>query len=1118
MNVRSHRIAAFGAGLTWVLLAGTSANAEDIELFVGSQSDTVKPNILLILDDSGSMATEVLTQNTYDPATTYSGSCNASRVYWSTSGEPPTCGTNNYFDFEALHCQRALTAFDAMLGGTYTDTMAQYDSGNQKRWETIAANQKSRPVECEDDRPDSSIGWEGHGDGTTPLQPYARNGNTSTLWSANPGDEISWGQSPANRTYTLFHGNYMNWYYSSGTTSTRIEVMQEVASNLVNSINGVNFGLMTFNFSEGGRVRHAVEDVTTGRATMQTAINGLTASNWTPLSETLHEAYLYLSGRNIQYGSASVAAAKDPSDSSRYNSPIDLTCQKTHIVLLTDGEPTQDHGVTSTVPGLIDYAGNSFTSLTGTSSCDAETYPSGLSPDGGRCLDDLAEFMFKADVSSLPGKQSVTTHTVGFLIDLPVLEEAAARGGGSYYTASDTATLSTALTRIITEILDTQATFTAPAVSVNSFNQTRNLDDLYFSIFRPSGTTHWPGNLKKYKLRGSDATIVDALGDPAVDPNTGFFSDTARSLWSTSVDGADVEKGGAANLIPDPRNVYTYLGDADLTDAANRVAKTNTAITDALLNTGNPGAPTRDEIIDFINGLDTSDVDQDNILLEPRNQMGDPLHAQPVSVVYGPTTDDARIYFATNDGYLHSIDTETGVEQWAFLPEEFLQNQVEFFEDNQSAVGVKYYGIDGSLRVQQFGDSDGIVEAGEKVYLFFGMRRGGDAYYALDVTNPDAPRVLWHRDSSSLPGIGQSWSSATPARINVQGATQNEQKMVLVIGGGYDPSQDNYMTSTDSIGNSIYILDSETGVLLWRGSNTGATKNFAVSGKGMDYSIPGDVRVVDLNTDGFADRMYAADMGGQVWRFDIFNGQPAAALVNGGVIAQLGAAGLASPTLPETRRFYYAPDVALATADDYTFMHVGIGSGYRAHPAETTNENRFYALRDYRSFAPMTQAEYDALTPIRDGDLVDVTVDTAANVPQGSPGWRLNLNDGGWIGEKVLAEARTFNDKVFVTTFRPGTSVDVCEPALGTNRQYVMSLFNGAPVNNRDGSVDTDPLTAADRWVEWEGAPPSETIFIFTEGGSGAEDEITRCVGTQCDEETFPPWPVRTFWSQESIE
>jgi type IV pilus assembly protein PilY1 len=250
-----------------------------------------------------------------------------------------------------------------------------------------------------------------------------------------------------------------------------------------------------------------------------------------------------------------------------------------------------------------------------------------------------------------------------------------------------------------------------------------------------------------------------------------------------------------------------------------------------------------------------------------------------------------------------------------------------------------------------------------------------------------------------------------------------------------------------------------------------------------------------------------------VWRFDVRNGNDAASLIDGGVIAQLGAAGITAPTLADTRRFYYAPDVALASNNQYSYLHIGVGSGYREHPQEMDNHNAFYALRDYKTFGSMDQLQYDGVTPIVPGDLVDVTANATASVPQGSPGWKLDLvAGGGWNGEKVLAETRTFNNRVFVTTFRPGTAGVNCHPALGTNRQYVMSLFTGAPINNRDGSTGTGPLTESDRYTEWEGAPPPETIFIFTDQG------INSCVGTECGLEDFPQFPIRTFWTQESIE
>ena len=247
---------------------------------------------------------------------------------------------------------------------------------------------------------------------------------------------------------------------------------------------------------------------------------------------------------------------------------------------------------------------------------------------------------------NLPGVQKVTTYTIGFTIDLPILATTAARGGGEYYLAHDTASLSTALTEIVTAILDTNTTFTAPAVAVNSFNRTQNRNDIFISLFESSGEAHWPGNLKKYRLRAADGVLVDANGAVAVDPATGFFADTAQSYWSAVVDGAETTLGGAANLLPDPvaRNVYTYTvgtgmgmggGNPDLSAASNIVVSTNLLIDDALLGIGQVGDPTRSDLIEFIPGLDVTDIDQDTIVAEPRKQLGDPLNAKPTHIING---------------------------------------------------------------------------------------------------------------------------------------------------------------------------------------------------------------------------------------------------------------------------------------------------------------------------------------------------------------------------------------------------------------------------------------------------------------------------------------------------
>jgi type IV pilus assembly protein PilY1 len=218
----------------------------------------------------------------------------------------------------------------------------------------------------------------------------------------------------------------------------------------------------------------------------------------------------------------------------------------------------------------------------------------------------------------------------------------------------------------------------------------------------------------------------------------------------------------------------------------------------------------------------------------------------------------------------------------------------------------------------------------------------------------------------------------------------------------------------------------------------------------MTHSIPGRVVAIDTDGDRYADRLYAGDMGGRVWRFDVWNGRPRSQLVTGGVLASLGAADATSPSIADTRRFYSAPDVALIQRRGaLPYYNLAIGSGYRGHPLHAETRDRFYSIRDRNPFGKLTQAQYEAATAIRDGDLVDITADPATTrVGQDARGWKLELRlNGGWSGEKVLAEATTVDGTVLFTTYQPSpaASADPCLPASGINRAYALKVDNGRP-------------------------------------------------------------------------
>ena len=306
------------------------------------------------------MSREVQTQGRFDTAVQYTGRCDTGRVYWRTGiGAPPRCSTDRWFERAALVCRGSLDAFDAG-NGSHTDRFARFDAAVDGRWERLDEGEKDGPVECEDDGGN-------HGGGADPLAVYARNGDAGRPWSADPRDEISWGQRPADRLYTVYDANYLNWYHGPRPVPrSRHYVLRDVATTLLTRIDGVNVGLMATNFDQGGSVLHPVEDIETARAALIDTVRGLTAGGSAPLAETLYEAGQYYAGRAVDYGEGhgpqvSAARSRDPDGGgARYASPMRLGCQKNFIVLLTGGVPAQDVDAEARIaalPGFSDAVG-----------------------------------------------------------------------------------------------------------------------------------------------------------------------------------------------------------------------------------------------------------------------------------------------------------------------------------------------------------------------------------------------------------------------------------------------------------------------------------------------------------------------------------------------------------------------------------------------------------------------------------------------------------------------------------------------------------------------------------------------------------------------------------------
>jgi len=1088
-----NRIGGVLAGALVTFSCVAPALADDSEIYTSASTNNVQPNILFIVDTSGSMGeTDVPDERkpyNYQKSGGYAtaDNCTSGRIFFRADGDPmPDCKSENYIlaDTSKNNCllMTNATSFANGISGRWTGKAAQYDQTNQI-WRDLQPKGTSDAIECA-----AESGK--HGATADPTgKPYARNGDKNNKWSSNSAASIDWSQR---KTYTFYSSNWLNWRREEKETSTlsRLTAVKQSVIDMASSIDGVNLGLMRYSnngasgeyAASGGYVAAPVIDVEKNRAAIISSVNSYAADGYTPLAETLWEAYSYFGGKAVDFGASSkpgtsVGSARvgGSDTATSYQSPIIGQCQKNFVIYLTDGLPTRDQEANGTIAGKP----SRIKGLIGKSCLGPQVGDD--KPDDGLCLDDLAGYMYNNDIyTGLDGPQTVTTYTIGFGKDIKgatLLDDVAKAGGGKRFDASGTDELTEALTAITNDVLNVSTTFSTASVGVNAFNRTQTRSDLYFALFAPKETLRWDGNLKKFKLAvdkskpDTPVLIITGQGAPtnAVDDATGRFKETTQSFWSDSNDGNDVTVGGAAENLPDAaaRKVYTFLGTNPKGSSASLLPLNDSSVTAAILNVAT-GTPTRDQLLDFAYAKDAK-------------RLGDPLHSEPAVVTYGGTPENPTdvVFVATNDGYIHAIDAadDSGAEKWSFVPRELLARLRSLYLNE--ATPNRTYGLDGDIRVIRLDRNDnGVIESsdGDRVWLYVGMRRGGKYYYALDVTDPDNPKMMWidgaeDPNSSSytiLPKLAETWSAPTVARVNIAGATQNNQKLVLIFGGGYDANQEAGPQIDDATGNRVFMVDAKTGALLWYAApdatGTGGDSGKLLTITDMKNSIPGRITVVDTNGDLYADRMYAADMGGRIFRFDIFNGNGASTLVTGGVFAELGQGQVVSPATPvlaDTRRFYNAPDVALIQRrGEDPYYNIAIGSGYRGHPLSKDMVDRFYSVRDKQPFMKLSNTAYASLARIKDSDLIDITADpNGAVVKPSDKGWKYLL---GTTGQKVLAQSSTVNDVILFSTFEPDapTKEDPCRPRT-KNRAYALSVDNGHPALdlNKDGVIDNKDVS-----------------------------------------------------------
>ncbi|MEZ4291687.1 MAG: PilC/PilY family type IV pilus protein [Myxococcota bacterium] len=544
---------------------------------------------------------------------------------------------------------------------------------------------------------------------------------------------------------------------------------------------------------------------------LEASVLNTKADTWTPLSESLFQGYTYFMSRNaadLPAGATSgtfpvysatgsrrrAAAAPAPRRPRRSRpSPIDYTCQKNFVIVITDGFPTMDDFDSD--PASTAYGFSNFGNLIGDYNADGEVETPGGGNEPSLYLDDIAKFMHENDCRpDMDGDQTLDVYTIGFTTDATanaLLQKTAQQGNGLFFTSNNAEELRARLVAAINDIIEKAQSF--PAATVPS-TRTTSGGSFYSSYFLPSGkSAFWEGHLRAFRID----SVGDVYGQSNVcayldpDPgecNSGPQNPAVVPFWDA---GEQIPATASRKLLTTklvsgtPTRVAfdTSLVAADLGLQAFAAAPAPAP------NPVYPGTfalnaeGLADEVVQFVRGCtfgtgtSGANVQATRACVDRPWRLGDVFHSGPavVGAPRAPYSDASYeafktawanrlrvIYAGSNDGFLHAfnagaLDTlvtppqyqaGTGVELFGFMPWEVRRNIKNLAIDDPTA---RTYYVDGSPQVVDVWMRNSATDTSKsstewKTVLVGGLRRGGRAYYALDVTDPSAagyPGYLW---------------------------------------------------------------------------------------------------------------------------------------------------------------------------------------------------------------------------------------------------------------------------------------------------------------------------------------------------------------------------------------
>lgn len=586
-------------------------------------------------------------------------------------------------------------------------------------------------------------------------------------------------------------------------------------------------------------------------------------------------------------------------DLARSNTLADVAMYYFNNDLRTSGNggPTDEGGHVNVAGWGAFEVQNMYTFTLGLGVTDSLSYPNDLPPigDAARATSPLMQ-----GTKSWPAPGIAANGTVaGGITEAGRTDDlwhAAENGRGRYISAANADQIVVGLNAALADIESNVGSSAAAATS--NLQPVQDDNTAFVAQFE---TVTWVGNLVAR----------------TIDVNSGVFS--AAPLWESK---GEIDAQFAAGV--GSRNIYTF----DATAANKLRAFTYDNLTLAERAWFNPASlsqagswnaltqlplATSQALVNFLRGDTTL---EGNVFRDRANLLGDIVNAAPVYVRKPPfsyldpgyaafatanTGRAATVYVGANDGMLHAINADTGRERWAYMPSMVLPNLKHLADENYSS-NHRFY-VDGPITV---GDAYDSAANAWKTILVAGLGKGGKGFFALDVTNPSSPQALWEFGTAQDADIGYSFGNAMITKRARDG------RWVAIFSSGY-----NNGTGGGDARGRIYVVDVITGEKL----------DEYITGTTNDENLSGIGRAANLVPNGMQDNttryVYAGDLRGSLWRFDINENSAATAGYPSTGVQRLGQTHATDGAQPITVR----PELARIQAGAATYTVVYFGTG-----------------------------------------------------------------------------------------------------------------------------------------------------------------------------------------------